>query len=72
MLVYRRRDPEASYRAPGHPWTTVAFLLAAAYVVLGAVLSNPMNAVRGTVMLAAGVPAYRWWRARETGMRTTA
>lgn len=70
LLVYRRRDPEASYRAPGHPWTTVLFLLAAAYVVLGAVISNPMNALRGTLMLAAGVPAYRWWRARDTVAHT--
>lgn len=65
LLVYRRRQPTGDfYRAPFHPWSTGIFLLAAAYVVLGAIVSNPMNALRGTLVLAAGVPVYRWWRRR--------
>jgi len=72
LFVYRRRAAAAPYRAPGHPWTTATFVLAAAYVVLGAVVSNPMNAVRGTLMLAAGVPAYAWWRRGETRSHVTA
>lgn len=63
LIVYRRRAPRADhFLAPLHPWSTGLFLLAAAYVVLGAIVSNPMNALRGTLVLAAGVPAYLWWR----------
>lgn len=63
LLVYRRREASGAYfLAPFHPWSTGLFLLAAAYVVLGAIVSNPMNALRGTLVLAAGVPAYLWWR----------
>ena len=65
LLVYRRRDPGGDhFMAPWHPWSTGLFLVAAAYVVLGAVVSNPMNAWRGTLVLAAGVPAFLWWRRR--------
>lgn len=63
LLVYRRRQPSgAHYMAPFHPWSTALFLLAAGYVVLGAIVSNPMNALRGTLVLAAGVPVFLWWR----------
>ena len=66
LFVYRRREPATPFRAPGHPWTTGLFVLAAAYVVLGAVVSNPGNALRGALTLAAGIPAYAWWRRGET------
>jgi APA family basic amino acid/polyamine antiporter len=63
LLVYRRRAPGGDhFLAPLHPWSTGLFLVAAAYVVLGAVVSNPMNALRGTLVLAAGIPAFLWWR----------
>jgi len=63
LLVYRRREATgAHFLAPFHPWSTGLFLLASAYVVLGAIVSNPMNALRGTLVLAAGVPAFLWWR----------
>jgi basic amino acid/polyamine antiporter, APA family len=63
LLVYRRREASGAYfLAPLHPWSTAVFLLAAGYVVLGAIVSNPMNALRGTLVLAAGIPVYLWWR----------
>ncbi len=63
LLVYRRRSaPAGHFAAPLHPWSTIVFMLAAAYVVVGAVISNPGNALRGAAVLAAGVPAFLWWR----------
>ena len=62
LFVFRRRERAASAPAPFHPWSTAGFILAALAVVVGAVLSNPGNAWRGTLMLAAGVPVYAWWR----------
>jgi hypothetical protein len=34
---------------------------AAAFVVVSSVVSNPRNAVCGTLLIAAGVPAYLGW-----------
>lgn len=62
LFVYRRRGGEAPYRAPLHPASTVLFIVAAGYVVLGAIISNPRNALFGTLLLAAGVPVYFAWR----------
>jgi APA family basic amino acid/polyamine antiporter len=65
LFIYRRREPGAgSFRVPGYPWTPALFVLAAAYVVVSAVVSNPKNAAIGALLIGAGVPAYAFWRRR--------
>lgn len=66
LLVFRRREGVAgvSFRVPFFPLAVWLFVAAAGYVVVGAVLSNPMNALRGAGLLALGVPVYLYWRAR--------
>ena len=67
LVVYRRRGVEGErrhFRAPLYPWSVALFVLAAAYVIAGSVVSSPNNALRGTVLLVAGVPLYALWRSR--------
>jgi basic amino acid/polyamine antiporter, APA family len=83
LFVYRRRDggpamdppggrvgpaPAGSFRAPWHPLLPGLFVVAAAFVVVSSVVSNPKNAVYGTLLIGAGVPAFLAWvrRARST------
>jgi APA family basic amino acid/polyamine antiporter len=61
---WRGREADHGFRAPLYPWSVAAFVLAAAYVVVGAVASNPANAARGAVILVAGIPVYAFWRYR--------
>jgi APA family basic amino acid/polyamine antiporter len=77
LFVYRRREapagggaarPAGAYRAWGYPWTPALFVLAAAYVVVSSVASNPRNAAIGASLLALGVPVFLFWKAR--GART--
>ena len=68
LFIYRRRPPggsAGSFRVPGYPWAVLLFILAAVYVVIGSIRSNPGNALRGTLLLAAGVPAYFLWASRR-------
>ncbi len=65
LFIYRAREPHAAFGVPGYPWTPALFVLAAAYVVVSAVLSNPKNAAIGAALIAAGVPAYLFWRRRR-------
>ena len=67
LFVYRRRGTGATarYRAPAYPLSVVLFCAACLYVVAGAVVSNPWNAVRGAALLAAGVPVFRFWSRRR-------
>jgi APA family basic amino acid/polyamine antiporter len=70
LVVYRRRDTSGgagpSFRLPGYPGSLVLFILAALYVVGGSMRSNPANALRGALLLTAGIPVYLFWSRRKT------
>ena len=66
LFVFRRRGDAqgdvVSSRAPGHPWTTAAFVLVSWLVVANTVYRYPSNALIGVAILVAGLPAYWLWR----------
>jgi basic amino acid/polyamine antiporter, APA family len=67
LVVFRRRDEkqgatDVGFRAPFYPISVVLFFMAALYVVFGSIASNPWNAMRGMLLLAAGVPVFLFWR----------
>jgi len=64
LIVFRRRDDLAQikFRVPGYPVTVWLFAGVAGYVVVGSIVSNPGNALRGAGLLAVAVPVYLYWR----------
>ncbi len=64
LFVLRNRDGDrpVPYRVPFHPWSTIGFIAAAVYVVIGSITSNPGNAVRGGGLLLLGIPVFLYWR----------
>jgi APA family basic amino acid/polyamine antiporter len=68
LFVFRRRDaagpPEGVYRAPGHPYTTAAFVLTCAGIVASTIAAYPGNSAVGLLILLAGIPVYWYWRRR--------
>ncbi len=73
VFVFRsreRRGLEGSalrFRMPGFPLLPVAFMLAALYVVVGSISSNPGNAVKGSALILLGVPVFLFWRKSQSG-----
>jgi APA family basic amino acid/polyamine antiporter len=68
-----RRGLERSdvrFRMPWFPMAPILFILAALYVVVGSIASNPGNAVKGSVLIALGVPVYLFWNRRRADGRT--
>jgi APA family basic amino acid/polyamine antiporter len=74
LFVFRARarrglEPrEIRFTMPGYPVAPVVFILAAAYVVVGSVVSNPANAVKGATLIALGIPVFLFWN-RKLGPR---
>jgi basic amino acid/polyamine antiporter, APA family len=69
LLVFRHRDRLAGAAAPAvstplFPFSVFLFMLAALYVVIGSIASNPGNALKGAVLILAGIPVYWFWRRR--------
>jgi APA family basic amino acid/polyamine antiporter len=65
LFVYRHRAASPGYMVPAFPWTPLLFIAASLYVVTGAVISNPWNALRGALLLVAGVPVFLFWSRRR-------
>jgi APA family basic amino acid/polyamine antiporter len=66
LLVLRRRDPKwaGGFRMPGHPWTTMLFVVAFWALAVNTVVRNPRSAGVGVLILLAGIPVYFLWRRR--------
>jgi len=76
LFVFRRREAaggesRASFRTPGHPFTTAAFVLACWVVVANAIYKYPANSLIGKLILLLGVPVYLLW-SRHRKVRTAA
>ncbi len=67
LFVFRRRSKEpVSYLSPGHPYTTVIFVVFCAAIVGSTIYAYPTNSVFGFIILFAGIPVYLYWsRARR-------
>ena len=68
LFVFRQRQktepPEFAFRAPGHPWTTGAFVAVNWMVVANSFYRYRANALLVLGILLAGIPLYFYWRRR--------
>ena len=65
LLVLRRRRigwDTAAYHVPGHPLTTILFVLSCAGIVLSAIIASPRNSAIALCIMLAGVPVYYFWK----------
>ena len=62
LFVFRRRDTNIRFRTPGYPWVPALFVVASFFVVVSSVVSNPGNALIGSVLIGLGIPVYLYWR----------
>src|SRR5438034_3043016 len=61
-LVWRQIGADAAiYRAPGHPFTTILFVLSCAGIVGSAIVASPANSAIASCILLAGLPVYHYW-----------
>jgi APA family basic amino acid/polyamine antiporter len=72
VFVLRRRRPDLArpYRTLGYPVVPALFVGAATFLVLVTLVNSPRESLMGLVLLAAGVPFYRYWTRRFGSTRT--
>lgn len=70
LFVFRARQKSGDvpgYRAPGHPFTTAAFVLISWLVVMNTIYKYPKNSLLGVSILLLGIPVYAFWAAKKKG-----
>ena len=71
LFLFRSRERQGvesgniRFRMAGYPLAPILFILAALYVVAGSIASNPVNAIKGTALIALGIPVYLFWDKRR-------
>jgi APA family basic amino acid/polyamine antiporter len=67
IFVFRRRGTvDGGTRVPGHPLTTIVFIAVCWLVVINTVYRYPRNTLIGIAIMIAGIPAYLFWRWRNS------
>jgi len=64
LLILRRRgigSDAVIYRVPGHPFTTILFVLSCVGIVVSAVLASPRNSAIALCIMLAALPVYCYW-----------
>src|SRR6266516_1653110 len=64
LFVLRSRQVGAAtavYRAPGHPFTTILFVLSCAGIVGSAIAAAPGNSAIALCIMLSALPVYYWW-----------
>jgi basic amino acid/polyamine antiporter, APA family len=66
LFVFRRTMPDAPrpYRALGYPIVPMIFVLVTTALLINTFVAAPREALRGMVMLIAGLPLYWYWSRR--------
>jgi basic amino acid/polyamine antiporter, APA family len=64
--VAAREEAGSIVRVPGHPITTALFVVICWLVVINTVYRYPENTLIGLAILLAGIPAFFFWRWRNT------
>jgi APA family basic amino acid/polyamine antiporter len=70
LFVFRHREdgvlPKGVHGVPGHPYTTALFVAACVGIVASTVWNDPVNSVKGWLILLTGIPVYLYWSRRRT------
>ena len=64
LFILRRcqvRSDSAIYRVPGHPFTTILFVLSCAGIVGSAIVASPVNSAIALCIMLAALPVYYYW-----------
>jgi len=73
LFILRRRrigSDSVTYRVPGHPFTTMLFVLSCAAIVLSAIIASPRNSAIALCIMVAALPVYYFWK--RSGRATAA
>ncbi len=67
VMILRKRSPELErpYKVWGYPVTPAVFILFSLYLVFNTIIEDPRDALIGTCIILAGLPAYFFWRRKS-------
>jgi APA family basic amino acid/polyamine antiporter len=65
-LRKKRPDLPRPYRTWGYPFVPLIFILSSSGILLNTLIERPVEALAGIILMIAGIPAYFFWKKRNT------
>ena len=68
IFILRKRSngpDEERFNMPGHPYTTVLFMVICLFIVSNTIYKFPVNTAIGMGIILTGIPVYYFWRWRR-------
>ena len=62
ILRWKRPDAPRPYRCTGYPWLPAIYILIGGAWTLNTIITRPIEALAGTLIVLAGVPGFLYWR----------
>ncbi|MFY9224715.1 MAG: amino acid permease [Blastocatellia bacterium] len=62
----KTKDSKEIYKMPGHPFSTIIFMLACWTIVLSTIYKYPLNSLIGIAIMLLAIPVYFFWKGKQT------
>jgi basic amino acid/polyamine antiporter, APA family len=62
LRKHRVGSDSVNHGVPGHPFTTMLFVLSCAAIVLSAIIASPRNSAIALCIMLAGLPVFCFWK----------
>ena len=62
----KTKDNKEIYKMPGHPFSTIIFMLACWTIVLSTIYKYPLNSLIGIAIMLLAIPVYFFWKGKQT------
>jgi APA family basic amino acid/polyamine antiporter len=69
ILRWKKPDVPRPYRCTGYPWLPALYVLIGGAWTLNTIITRPLEALGGGVIILLGVPGYLYWK--RTGRKTS-
>ncbi len=76
IFIFRKKSTnteakESKFNMPGHPYTTILFILVAVFIVINTIYKYPINTLIGIGIILTGIPVFLIWNRRSQSHATT-
>ncbi|MEW6455966.1 MAG: amino acid permease [Acidobacteriota bacterium] len=64
ILRYRRPDLQRPYKVLFYPFLPLIYIAIALFFIVYIIIGDPLNSIKGLLLIGIGIPAYLYWRTR--------
>jgi APA family basic amino acid/polyamine antiporter len=70
IFIFRKQTgsdetDKPKFSMPGHPYTTILFIVVAVFIVINTIYKYPLNTLIGVAIILTGIPVFYYWKSQR-------